>query len=62
MKGVRFFFTHPIQGVSKKSRPFQIQIIHSLLYYFEYSNWFKLMDRKNTKLLLMGQNNSKKYV
>ena len=31
-------------GVSKKSTPFQIQIIHSLLYYFEFSNGFELMD------------------
>ncbi len=31
-------------GVSKKSRPFQIQIMHSLLYYFECFNRFELMD------------------
>ena len=41
----------------------QIQIIRSLLYYFDCSNRFALiMVRKDTRLLPMGQNNSKKYV
>ncbi len=46
----------------KKRRPFQIQIVHSLLYYFDCSNRFELMVRKNTRLLLIGQNSSKKYI
>ena len=38
------FYTLMLYRVYGKSRPFQIQIMYSFLYYFEWSNCLELMD------------------